>query len=547
MAEIFSRLTIVFNSGSDADSFRIGCDHLYFGRYNEADGYFGKCGIKTSFNRTQPCVESVNLHGAVLNISSLVGKFNVFSNAFLLKIPNAVAVLLEEYSEYDFKTKSAIYVNGEKTAKKDVSIKLDTLDPSTAFLLSISVAPKEIKKRFDRLDSPTSEINGVPAFWHLSAIADVDSGVRKLFPEQEMNVKCADGDSLVHYIIKNYGKDQDYALDKIFRFLFRTKDNIDVADKNGATPLMLTCACWRQSWAAKYLLDAGADFTLEDLEGRQAIHYACESNELNKLVKYLESAGADLNTVSKAGSPLWIANSFSRYGARQAFSNRGVALVAGESDYCKDPLKDLYTAIHHNDTIKYESTLSVLDIEETEIYSLLALACDYQDGPAFFGIIERFKLHPVASNIVNNRHFIDRLAFLYPSHPSTGDSLEIGLELIKNDSKDGVTKLIESREFIVNLKRLIRWNPGASVEFFSVMNKLGVDIGSIDFSSSLNLLSRLAKDLKEDKEYKREHFTLEQLFNSLVALKGLGVVFSPRDIAELNKCGIDEERLAILE
>ncbi|XP_067679343.1 ankyrin repeat domain-containing protein 50-like [Haliotis asinina] len=81
--------------------------------------------------------------------------------------------------------------------------------------------------------------------------------------------------------------------------------NIDSRDVDGKTPLMLCALMEPQSWGigiARHLIENGANLTLRDKAGLNALHYACiyERDELVKV--FLHAIDFDLNQTDKHGN-----------------------------------------------------------------------------------------------------------------------------------------------------------------------------------------------------------------------------------------------------
>lgn len=539
MSEVFSSLIVVCDDEKSAYCLKSGFHSLLQEDYKISDSFFKDLGLKTTFARSQPGVESLAVDGTMITLHGIMSKFNIFPAKFLCGLPGANAIVLEEYSDENFSTKSTIYIKGQKVSKKDLVNYLDALEPSAAFLLSLSVAQREIKKRFEALDSPSALIKDAPAYWHLVAAADQNEAARKLLSKQDLNKVDGDGGSLLHYTIRRYGENENYQLSDMVEFLIQQNHEVDVQDNNGITPLMLVSGSWRRSWAAKLLLDAGADPLLKDKEGKQAIHYACKSDDFKYLAQYLEEAGADLNALCKVGTPLWIINKLDRYSARQAFGRRQLVLAQGEDGYDGDSVTNLRKAIEHHDTSKYSELIDAIELSENEGLELLALSCDFKDAEAFTTLTKRLSLTPKASTLTNEKYLIDRLNFLYPEHPASGDSLIIGEVLLENDDHHGIRQLLESRDFIINLNRLIRWNSTTAVRMFTAMKGKNIDLSSIEIP---RLLSGLSRDL--GKEYTSTE-DVKLLASNLVKLKEIGFK-TAKAVPELKEAGVDERVLANL-
>ena len=543
MSTLYSNIIINFHDSETAERFWNAILDIDSEEYKKADEKFKEMGIKTRFTISKPYLEYRNIFDKSVSLQAGTGaSHRLFTPAAMKSFAGARLIFIDEYSDQDGSGSTKLIYDGKVVKKNLLSGILSKLTPQEALFLSIQLGHESAKDIVQTIPDLNQYYLGCPMFWHLIPYSGPGGISTDYIRNADVSLENDRGETALHYATR-------YSSDRKVGMLIRFGCDINKQNIDGQTPLMLACqkTGFRNSDIANSILKYKPDTHLRDKDGLAAIHYASFNAHGGEIIKLLISHGIDINTPSPKGSPLWICNATNRGFARQYLWSLDAVLRLSNNAYDRDPFENIKTALCHRDIKEFKNLLGSTEIEKVDATMLLAIACEYQDGDSFFELVKRYKLKPAASDVVNDKSLVDRLNFLYPQHPTSGDSLAIGLELLKNDSKEGVTKLIDSRDFIINLKRLIYWNPNMSIEYFSVISDLGFDIGSIDFTTSLSLLHGLTSDLDEDKKTVNGYYTLEELFNSLLALRRLGIVFSKYDIKEIKECGFDDERLALLE
>lgn len=106
-----------------------------------------------------------------------------------------------------------------------------------------------------------------------------------------------DGHNALMHIINKYYLNEEEKQNIIITIISAFKETLDLHNKKGDSPLLL--ALKRDRWeSARTLILLGANISLRDREGRQAIHYASDDKTLTLLLK----KGADVHSKDKEGN-----------------------------------------------------------------------------------------------------------------------------------------------------------------------------------------------------------------------------------------------------
>lgn len=112
--------------------------------------------------------------------------------------------------------------------------------------------------------------------------------------ETDLNTQDATGKTALYYAVLH--KKEEFV-----RQLLKAKANINIADKDGITPLMVACNSKNSgSYLMEYLLsDSTLDINAVDQKGESALIKACSTPDNTSLIKNLLNHNADITQVLK--------------------------------------------------------------------------------------------------------------------------------------------------------------------------------------------------------------------------------------------------------
>ena len=135
----------------------------------------------------------------------------------------------------------------------------------------------------------------------LASIHEDSMHLLQNIPDKELN------DLDRHYQFAPFHASASTGNVKALEYLFKKGANINIQSGEQETPLMIACSKDRREFAIA-LLEQGCDIHPQDDEGKTALHYCADSENLLPIIKLLLDKGTDINQPDNDGqTPLHIA------------------------------------------------------------------------------------------------------------------------------------------------------------------------------------------------------------------------------------------------